>query len=110
MLLPRYSLRWLLALITVAAAVSFVLSYAIRGQNWAIGAAAGLGCLALMMGMYVLTFLAAWVVSQIEAAWFPARVGEGTSPFADNPPPSPFGPPAPGLDPASVEAPPPMTG
>ena len=108
MLIPRYSLRWLLALITVSAGVSLVLSYAIRGQDWALGAAAALGCLAIVMAMYAVTFLAAWAIAQIETAIF--RRGEGTSPFAGNPPPSPLGPPAAGLDVASGESPPPMTG
>jgi hypothetical protein len=110
MLIPRYSLRWLLALITVSAGVSLVLSYAIRGQDWALGAAAGLGCLAIVMTLYAVTFLAAWAIAQIEMAIFRSGGGEGTSPFAGNTPPSPFGPPAAGLDVASNESPPPMTG
>lgn len=109
MLIPRYSLRWLLALITVSAGISLVLSFAIRGRDWAIGVAAGLGCLAILMALYVLTFLAAWAVSQIESAIGNTRGGKGASPFAVNPPPSPFGPPAPGL-PAVSDGPPPMTG
>ena len=109
MLLPRYSLRWLLALITVSGAVSFVLSFAFRGRDWALGVSAGLGCLALLMGLYTLTFLAAWAISQIENAIWRLRGDKGSSPFAVNPPASPFGPPAAGL-PAAGEAPPPMTG
>jgi hypothetical protein len=109
MLIPRYSLRWLLALITVSAAISFVLSYAFRGRDWAIGIAAGLASLAILMGLFVCTFLAAWAISQIETAIAQGRGGEGTSPFAGNTPASPFGPPAPGL-PSAGESPPPMTG
>ena len=110
MLIPRYSLRWLLVLITAAGAVSLVLSYAFppRAHHWAIGMSAGLGCLALLMTMYALTFLTAWVVSQLETAIFRGPAG-GTSPFAVNPPASPFGPPEPGLSTTS-DAPPPMTG
>ena len=107
MLIPRYSLRWLLALITVSAAISFVLSFAFRGRDWAIGIAAGLGSLAILMALFVVAFLAAWALAQIERA--ASRGGEGTSPFAGNPPASPFGPPADGL-PAAGESPPPMTG
>jgi hypothetical protein len=108
MLLPRYSLRWLLVLITVSGAVSFVLSRAVQGQSWALGASAGLGCLAIVVAMYALTFLAAWAVAQV-GMFAPPPQGSGSSPFANNPPPSPFGAPAPGL-PASGESPPPMTG
>lgn len=109
MLIPRYSLRWLLALITVSAAVSFVLSYAVRGSDWAIGMAAGLASLAILMVLFVCTFLAAWAISQVETAIASSRGGDGTSPFAGNTPASPFGPPAAGL-PAASESPPPMTG
>jgi hypothetical protein len=111
MLIPRYSLRWLLVLITAAAAVSLVLSYAFppRNRDWAIGIAAALGCLVLLMVMYAVTFLAAWAISQIESAISKTRGGEGTSPFASDPPVSPFGPPAAGL-PGASESPPPLTG
>jgi hypothetical protein len=107
MLIPRYSLRWLLVLITVSAAISFVLSYAIRGRDWAIGIAAGLASLAILMALFVLAFLAAWAIAQLEKA--ASRRDPGTSPFAGNTPASPFGPPAAGL-PAAGESPPPMTG
>ena len=111
MLIPRYSLRWLLLLITASAAVSFVLSFAFppRNRDWAIGIAAGLGSLAIVMGLFVVTFLAAWAIAQIEMAISKTPGSEGTSPFAGSPPTSPFGPPAAGL-PGSGESPPPMTG
>lgn len=110
MLIPRFSLLWLLALVTVSAGVSFVLAYAYRGHEWALGATAGMGGVVLLFLLYILTFLAAWVVSQVEAAVFKgSSAGEGGSPFAGSPPPSPLGAPEPGL-PATSDAPPPMTG
>jgi hypothetical protein len=111
MLIPRYSLRWLLVLITISGAVSLVLSYAFppRNRDWAIGIAAALGCVAILAALYAVTFLAAWAIAQIEAAISKNRGGEGTSPFASDPPVSPFGPPAAGL-PGASESPPPLTG
>lgn len=109
MLIPRFSIRWLLALITFSAGVSLVLSYAIRGQDWALGAAAALGCLAIVMALFALTFLLAWAFAQLETTMFRPTGGSGASPFASDPPASPFGPPAAGL-PGSGESPPPMTG
>lgn len=111
MLIPRYSLRWLLVLITASGAVSLVLSYAFppRQRAWAIGIGAALGCLVILMTIYAAAFLAAWAIAQIETAIFKSRGGEGTSPFASDPPASPFGPPAAGL-PGAGESPPPMTG
>jgi hypothetical protein len=107
MLLPRYSLRWLLVLITASAGVSFILSFAWQGDFWAIGVMAGLGSVLLVMLLYALTFLTAWAVSQIEAAVFKQR--DGTSPFATNPTASPFSPPEPGLA-TTTDGPPTMTG
>ena len=111
MLIPRYSLRWLLVLITVAGGVSLVLSYAFppRNRDWAIGIAAALGCLVVLMLLYALAFLAAWAVAQVETSISKSRGGEGSSPFASDAPASPFGPPAAGL-PGTSDSPPPLTG
>jgi len=81
MLIPRYSLRWLLGLTTFSALVSLILSYAVRGNAWAIGMASGLWSI-LMIGLfYVAAFLAAWLVAQFVTA---TRGGSkrGESPFA----------------------------
>ena len=68
MLLPRFSILWMLGFTAFCAVVSLVLANAVRGEFWAIGAMAALGSGVLLVMLYVLAFLVAWIVAQIEAA------------------------------------------
>jgi hypothetical protein len=87
MLIPRFTIRWLLGLTTFSAGVSFVLSYAVRGHAWAIGMAAGLWSLIIVALFYVAAFLAAWLIAQVlTAIGDAARGGAGSSPFAPTKP------------------------
>jgi hypothetical protein len=111
MLIPRYSLRWLLGLTTFAAVVSFVLSYAVRGQAWAIGVAAGLWSLVAVGLAYVAAFLVAWFIAQATLASRIRRSAAGTSPFAKQPAGDmPFGLPAGTVHQPTAQNPPPITG
>src|SRR5437773_9233442 len=83
MLIPRYSLRWLLGLTTVSAGVSLVLSYAVRGHAWAIGVTAGLWTFVAVAVLFVAAFLSAWLVDRF-AATTPASRSHG-SPFGPQP-------------------------
>ncbi len=56
MLLPRFTIRTLLALLTVGAVASVIIGMAFRGQNWAWGASIGL--------------LSLFVTALVHAAWF----------------------------------------
>jgi len=80
MFIPRYSIRWLLGLMTFSAGVSLVLSYAVRGQAWAIGVTSGLWTLVVVALLFVAAFLAAWFIDQV-AAGLRTRRGAGGSPF-----------------------------
>ncbi len=82
MLIPQFSLRWLLALMALCAGISLILSFAIRGQSWAIGAAAALGGIVSLAALYVAAFLGAWLISQAGAGLF-GRRPQGQSPFAN---------------------------
>jgi hypothetical protein len=84
MLIPRYSIRWLLGLTTFSAGVSLVLAHAVRGQAWAIGTAAGLWTLVVVAIFFVVAFLCAWLIDQV----FIRRAGTstGVSPFAGSSP------------------------
>jgi uncharacterized membrane protein len=92
MLIPRFSIRWLLGLTAVCAAISLVLSFAARGAAWANGVWVGLVGSALMLFvLHVIAFVAAFLLSQ----FFPAvrepeaiPVPPGAAPAAENP----FGP------------------
>lgn len=110
MFLPRFSILWLLGFTAFCAVVSLVLASAVRGEFWAIGALAALGSGVLLVILYVLAFLAAWILARIEAAFQPAA---GPSPFRTGATPagSSFAPIAPPIAADMGEhTPPPMTG
>ncbi len=90
MLIPRYSLRWLLGLTTVSAGISLVLSYAVRGQAWAIGITAGLWTFVAVAVLFVTAFLCAWLIDRFAAATKTGRGGR--SPFAAPDGVTPFAP------------------
>jgi len=85
MLIPRYSLRWLLGLTTFCALVSLVLSFAVKGQAWAIGVASGLWTAVIAALLYIAAFLAAWFVAQFATATRRQPQSGGESPFAPRP-------------------------
>ncbi len=79
MLIPRYSLRWLLGLTTVSAGISLVLSYAVRGHAWAIGITAGLWTFVAVAVLFVTAFLCAWLIDRVGSTT--KTGGAGRSPF-----------------------------
>lgn len=83
MLIPRFSIRWLLGLTTLSAGVSLVLSYALRGESWAIGILVGLGSLLTVGVLYVAAFGIAWFVWRSMGTLH--AVPPGSSPFAKSP-------------------------
>ena len=82
MLIPRYTIRWLLGLTTFCAAGSLVLAAAVRGEAWAIGVAVGLGSLVLLALLHMGAFLMAWSISRIGSVSTSQRATAGASPFA----------------------------
>jgi len=107
MLIPRFSIRWLLGLTTFSAGVSLVLAYAVRGQPWAVGMVAGLWAVVIIAVFYAAAFLLAWLLNQFLATTFLKRRPADDSPFAaSGPVPSPFGL----TSQAAADSPPPMTG
>jgi hypothetical protein len=107
MLIPRFSIRWLLGLTTFSAGVSLVLAYAVRGQPWAIGIVASLWAVVIIAVFYASAFILAWLLNQSLAATYLKRRPAGDSPFAvSGTAPSPF---VLKSQPAA-DSPPPMTG
>jgi len=82
MLIPRFSIRWLLGLTTFSAGVSLVLAYAVRGQPWAIGIVAGLWTVVIIAVFYASAFIMAWLLNHFLAATLLKRRADGGSPFA----------------------------
>lgn len=95
MLIPRFTLRWLLLLTTVCGGLSLVLSYALQGREWAIAFSLALGAIPLLLLLHALAFVGAWMFSQIYgsvAGMF--ATPQGASPFASAGPPKQIIPPA----------------
>lgn len=83
MVIPRFSIRWLLGLTAVCGAISLVLSYAARGEPWGIGATVGLASFVLLFVLHAVAFCVAWLLSQIFAV---TDVRSATdNPFAQSP-------------------------
>lgn len=65
MLIPQFSLRWVLAAMTVLAVVSLFLGQAARGQPWAVGVSAAVVMLAAVGVVHGLLFFVVWAFSVI---------------------------------------------
>jgi hypothetical protein len=81
MLIPQFSLRWLLGLTALCAGISLVLAAATRGDHWALGVSAALAGAVALAALYVAAFAGAWLISQAAAGIIGKRPA-GQSPFA----------------------------
>ncbi len=93
MIFPRYSIRWLLAIVVAAALFFLCFSLAMRGHHWAAGVVApGLGLL-LLFAMFLVSYSILYLIgSVVEGVIGPNR--DSANPFADTTPApaaSPFG-------------------
>jgi hypothetical protein len=87
MLIPQYSLRWLLGAITAAACVFSIVAVGVRGQPWALAVSIGLLAIVISGLVYAAAFGVVWLFAVVTS-----RSG-GQSP-EDSPFGSPFaGPP-----------------
>ena len=81
MLIPQYSIRWLLVITAVCAGLFSIVGLAVRGQSWAIGVSVALGALVLTMLVYAAVFGLVWLASVLLAAMGRRNAGPGRSPF-----------------------------
>jgi len=77
MLIPQFSLRWLLGATTLTAIVCAMVAWGLAGHRWAQAVSIGLGALVLLMLVYGLLFTVIWGLSL--AVW--RRAKSGQSPF-----------------------------
>ena len=85
MLIPRFSLRFLLMLTTVCAVFFFILTLAIQGSQWATAVSVAMAALLLSMLVQASTFGVAWAFTSLFGLF---RAPESaTSPFASSRPP-----------------------
>ena len=72
MLIPRFTIRWLLLLMTVSSLFFFILSFAVRGQAWAIAVSLSVGSLLLAFLGYGIVFGLAALIASMQALMRPA--------------------------------------
>ena len=68
MLLPRFSIRTLLGLLTVCACAFVIVGMAARGENWAWGVTIGLASLLVTALVHAAWFGVVWLFAQMPAA------------------------------------------
>jgi type VI protein secretion system component VasK len=63
MLIPQFSLRWMLAVVTVLAVVFLIVSRAAQGSAWAVGVSAAVMMVAFVAVVHLGLFFLVWLVS-----------------------------------------------
>lgn len=80
MLIPQFSLRWILAVTAVCGFVSLIGAAAVRGAPWAAAVVVAIGAVGLILTVHALMFFMIWVLSLLPP--LRGRVVTGQSPFA----------------------------
>ena len=80
MLIPRFSMRWMLGAVTVAGFISLLLSLAVRGQAWAQAVTIALASLLIAFWLYGALFLLTYVFTGLRG--LVARKEQPRAPFA----------------------------
>ncbi len=95
-LIPQFSIRWLLAVTAGCAVVFSVFGLAARGSLWAAGVSIAVGSLVLLLLVHAAAFGLLWVFAEL-AGRFSRSARGGSSPFGPGVPavgagPRPRGP------------------
>jgi len=61
MLVPQFSIRWMLAVTALCAVAFSLVALAMRGHRWALAISVGVGSLGLMMAVYAAAFGLVWL-------------------------------------------------
>ena len=83
MLIPQFSIRWLLGLTTACAGFSAIVALAVRGSPWAIAVTVAGASLAGLMLLGALLFGMIWVYSVVALRRQGTRTTRVESPFAE---------------------------
>ena len=68
MLVPRFTIRTLLVVLTIGAVASVIIGTAFRGQNWAWGVTLGLVSLVVTALVHAAWFGVVWMFAQMPSA------------------------------------------
>lgn len=64
MIIPRFTMKWLLLIVVVAAVFSLLISWAVRGDPALIAVVVALASLPLALAVFASTFLLSWAVAR----------------------------------------------
>jgi hypothetical protein len=67
MLVPRFTIRTLLVVLTICAFISVVIGMAYRGQHWARGVTIGMASLALTALVHAAWFGVVWMLARFQS-------------------------------------------
>ena len=85
MIIPRFTVRWLLALMAVCAVLAFIVSLAVTGRIWAVALSIAVAGLVLTFMGYAAAFCVAWGIAELWRFATGRRIA--ISPFATHTPP-----------------------
>jgi hypothetical protein len=91
MLIPRFTIRWLLSLTTVSAVFFLIVTCAVQGDAWAVAVSLGVASLAIAFLVYGVLFGVAWLIASAVGVFRAAP--SGRTPFATTEPPPQIVPP-----------------
>ena len=74
MLIPQFSIRWMLMVMTACAGVFSIFGFAVRGDGWAIGFSIAVVSAAVALFFCALLFAVVWLFSVLMPS-FGGRVG-----------------------------------
>lgn len=83
-LVPQFSLLWLLAVTTVCAVAFSFVALGLRGHTWAAGVSIGILSLVVLVLVYALVFAVAWLFSLVTSLVGRGTSGAARSPFRDH--------------------------
>lgn len=89
MIIPRFSLKALIGLVTVASLASLVVAAAFRGESWAMGVVFGALFIPLFFIVNIVIFALAWSLAQFRRSKVPEALPP--QPASDPTPSSPQG-------------------
>jgi len=82
MLIPQFSIRWLLILTAACAGVFSIFGWAMRGSQWATGVSLAMVALVAVLLVHAAVFGVVWVFSVVTFRSRVRPVRTGRSPFA----------------------------
>ena len=89
MLIPQYTIRWLLAVMAACAVVFSIFVLAVRGSPWARGVAQGVSVailsLVIVLLVHAFVFTLLWLFSVVTSRFFGRPAGFGRTPFVHDP-------------------------